>query len=153
MRCNTYDASWSNPPHHPTHLWLIWKKIWSLSMIYRVLHTMPLPSTFLHLFPRTSSSPAHAFPPSLKVPGTASLLLCCSWSLSLDCFFCRIFTSPARLSPLGLLCSGPLSTRAPLTILLKTAPCPALPHPPRMLTPWVEGLLSVLFGLYPQCSE
>lgn len=122
-------------------------------MIYRVPHTTPLPTTSLNFFPRTSSSPAHAFPPSLKVLGTASLQCFAvpdpsPWIVFL--LDIHLTCSSVSFRPL---CSGPLSTRSSLTTLFKTAPCPALPNPPRMPTPWVEGLLSVLFGLYPQCSE
>ena len=122
-------------------------------MIYRVPHTMPLPTTSLNLFPRISSSPAHAFPPSLQVPGTASLQCFAVPDPSLWIVFLLDIHLACSSVSFRSLCSGPLSTRPSLTTLFKTVPCPAFPNPPRMLTPWVEGLLSVLFGLYPQCSE
>jgi len=94
-----------------------------------------------------------AFPPSLKVLGTASLQCFAVADPSPWIVFLLDIHLTCSSVSFRSLCSGPLSTRSSLTTVFKTAPCPALPNPPRMPTPWVEGLLSVLFGLYPQCSE
>ena len=122
-------------------------------MIYRVLRTAPLPITSLNLLPRTSSSPAHAFPPSLKVPGAASLQRIAVSDPSPWTVFLSDFHLVCSAIPFRSLCSGPLSMTSSFSTLFETTPCLALPNPPRMLTPWVERLLSVLFGLYPQCPE
>lgn len=129
------------------------RKIRNLSMIYRVLHTAPLPMTSPNLLPRTSSSAAQAFPPSLQVPGAASLQCVAVSDPSPWTVFLSDFHLVCSSIPFRSLCSGPLSMSSSLTALFETTPCPALPNPPRMLTPWVERLLSALFGLYPQCPE